>query len=269
MQAALEPQPAAASSRRTIRLLLEYDGSDFSGWQIQRTGRTVQGELEKALTVLLREPIRPVGAGRTDAGTHALGQVAHFHTHSDSPVERLARGLNGLLPADIAVREAAEAAADFHARFSAKRKRYRYRIRQGKAAVERPYVWCWYGPLDVEAMGGAAAALPGTHEFGAFCKQDPVPQSLDCSVYAAELLVREPEIVFEVEANRFLRHMVRVIVGTLTEIGAGQRPAQDMARLLTSGDRSASGVTAPACGLCLLWVRYGNGSCSLGSVQTS
>jgi tRNA pseudouridine38-40 synthase len=258
MQICADPASTTADAGRNIRLLLEYDGSDFSGWQIQDNGRTVQGELEKALTVLLREPVRPVGSGRTDAGTHALGQVAHFCTRSEIPIQRLAHGLNGLLPDDIAVREAAEAPPDFHARYSAKRKRYRYRIRLGKAAVERPYVWCWYRDLDVAAMREAAQSLPGTHDFGAFCKQDPVPVSLSCSVYAADLQIQGTEIGFEIEANRFLRHMVRVIVGTLTEVGTGRRPAQDMTRLLASGDRGASGVTAPACGLCLLWVRYGS-----------
>ncbi len=245
------PQPP-----RNIRLLLEYDGTDFQGWQIQAQGRTVQGELTQALEILLREPIRPTGAGRTDAGTHALGQVAHFHTHSVLPCERLLRGLNGLLPVDIAVRAVDEEPPDFHARYSACGKRYRYRIHLGKAALNRRYVWTYRHPLALKAMQEALRALPGRHAFGAFCKQDPIPDDFHCQVADGTLESQGSELIFEIEANRFLRHMVRILVGTLTEIGAGKRPPGDMAALLDCGERSRAGITAPAQGLCLLWVDY-------------
>ena len=241
---------------RNIRLLLEYDGTDFQGWQIQAQGRTVQGELARALGILLREPIRPTGAGRTDAGTHALGQVAHFHTRSALPCERILRGLNGLLPGDVAVRAADEAPAAFHARYSAYGKRYRYRIHLGKAALNRRYVWTYRHPLDPKPMQEAMGVLPGRHAFGAFCKQDPMPDDFHCQIADCALISGGRELIFEIEADRFLRHMVRILVGTLTEIGAGRRAPEDMAALLDGGKRSGAGVTAPARGLCLLWVAY-------------
>ena len=241
---------------RTLRLVLEYDGTHFVGWQSQKSGRTVQDALEQALHTLLKEPVRLTGSGRTDAGTHALGQVAHFQTEAALPTHQLLRSLNGLLPPDIAVRAADEVAADFHARYSAARKRYRYRIHQGKAAVNRTQVWTYYPALSLAPITEAATTLCGEHSFGAFCKQDPIPEHLTCRVFDAVWSQRGPELVFEIEANRFLRHMVRIIVGTMVEIGRGTMPPEAIAELLTSGDRTAAGTTAPACGLCLLWVAY-------------
>jgi len=241
---------------RNIRLLLEYDGTDFEGWQIQARGRTVQGELARALQTFLGEPIRPTGSGRTDAGVYALGQVAHFHTQSVHPPERILRALNGLLPPDIAVLSVDEVPSEFHARYSAKSKRYQYCICPGKAPLRRTRVWIFYPPLDLGAMQEATRALPGVHSFGAFCKQDPVPEDLRCHILDCGWSRQERELVFEIEANRFLRHMVRIIVGTLTEIGTGRRPPQHVASLLASGDRARAGPTAPAQGLCLLRVSY-------------
>ena len=241
---------------RTLRLVLEYDGTDFVGWQSQKSGRTVQDALEQALHTLLKEPIRLVGAGRTDAGTHALGQVAHFQTDAALPTHQLLRSLNGLLPPDIAVRTADEVAADFHARYSATRKRYRYRIHQGKAAVNRTQVWTYYPALSLAPMAAAARSLCGERSFGAFCKQDPIPEHLTCHVFDAVWIQNGPELVFEIEANRFLRHMVRILVGTMVEIGRGTKPPKAISELLASGDRTAAGATAPARGLCLLWAAY-------------
>ena len=241
---------------RTLRLVIEYEGTHFVGWQSQKSGRTVQDALERALHILLKEPIRLIGAGRTDAGTHALGQVAHFQTEAALPTARLVRSLNGLLPPDIAVRAADEVAADFHARYSATRKRYRYRIHQGKAAVNRTQVWTYYAALSLSPMAAAAHTLGGERAFGAFCKQDPIPEHLTCRIFDAAWFQRGPELVFEIEANRFLRHMVRILVGTMVEIGRGTRPPTAMDELLASGDRTAAGPTAPARGLCLLWVAY-------------
>jgi len=243
-------------SLRNIRLLLEYDGTDFEGWQIQAAGRTVQGELSRALEILLKEPIRPTGSGRTDAGTHALGQVAHFHTRRDLPPERILRGLNGLLPPGIAVLQVDEVPPDFHARYSARSKRYRYRIHLGKPALNRTQVWPFYQQLDLEAMQEATRVLPGVHDFGAFCKQDPVPDDPCCRISDCFWERRGRELVFEIEADRFLRHMVRILVGTMTEIGTGRRLPGEMRDLLLCGDRSRSGATAPARGLCLVRVSY-------------
>ncbi len=251
---------------RTLRLVIEYDGTCFVGWQSQKSGRTVQDALEQALRILLKEPVRLIGAGRTDAGTHALGQVAHFQTEARLPTNRLLRSLNGLLPPDLAVRAADEVAADFHARYSATRKRYRYRIHQGKAAVNRTQVWTCYSALSLDRMAAAARALCGERAFGAFCKQDPVPAHPICRVFDAGWSQRGPELVFEIEANRFLRHMVRILVGTMVEIGRRTRPPTSIADLLASGDRRTAGVTAPARGLCLLWVAYPDGRFSADMV---
>ncbi len=245
-----------ASPARTLRLLIEYQGTDFVGWQLQAQGRSVQGELVRCLQVLLREPVCPVGAGRTDAGTHALGQVAHLHTHSDLSVERLHRGLNGLLPPDIAVLAVEEAPADFHARYSAQGKRYRYRIRTARSALDRQLVWSLYQPLDLESMAQAAAFLAGTHQFAAFCNQDPLPENFVCRIRDCAWTSHGREMVFEIEADRFLRHMVRILVGTMAEIGRGRRRPEEMAELLGYGDRALAGPTAPAQGLCLVRVNY-------------
>ena len=247
----------AGRPARTLRLLLEYQGTDFVGWQIQAQGRTVQGELARALEILLREPVCPIGAGRTDAGTHALGQVAHFHTHSPLPPERLYRGLNGLLPSDVAVRQVDQVPADFHARYSAQSKRYRYRIRTAKSALDRQLVWSLYQPLDLAPMLQAARALPGAHQFAAFCNQDPLPDNFVCQVLECGWTHRGEELVFEIEADRFLRHMVRILVGTMIEVGRGRRRPEEMAQLLACTDRTQAGPTAPAQGLCLVRVNYG------------
>ncbi len=241
---------------RTIRLLIEYDGSDFVGWQVQSEGRTVQAELARAIKILTKDDTYPTGSGRTDAGTHALGQVAHFYTHSTLPIERMHRGLNALLPADITVHTVEDVDDSFHARYSAKRKRYRYRIHEGKNSISRNFTYTCFRPLNFDYLREASLVLPGTHSFGAFCKQDPVPNNLLCTIYTAEWQRQGRELVFEVEGNRFLRHMVRIFVGTMIEIGLEQRSPSAMKTLLESGEREAAGHTAPACGLHLLWVRY-------------
>jgi tRNA pseudouridine38-40 synthase len=248
--------PLEDPPQRTFRLLLEYDGSDFVGWQIQASGRTVQGELARALEIFFKEPLCPIGSGRTDAGTHARGQVAHFTVRSDQPNDRILRAINGLLPQDIAVLDLVEISADFHARYSATGKRYRYRIHIGKSALYRSQVWTLHHCLDLEAMQKAAKVLPGTHSFAAFCKQDPVPASFMCNIISCNWQQLDRQLIFEIEANRFLRHMVRILVGTMVEIGRGQRPVEDMAILLDSDERARAGITAPAQGLCLLYVRY-------------
>ena len=243
---------------RGIRLLIEYDGSDFVGWQVQAYRRTVQGELASALGILLREDITPIGSGRTDAGTHALGQVAHFHTRSSLATDRMLRGLNGLLPEDICVHAVDEVDLDFHARYSAKRKHYRYRIHLGKSAVQRRYTWSLHTALDIEQMQAASIILEGTHNFNAFCKQDPVPDLFSCTIYAANWRSEGRELIFEIEGNRFLRHMVRILVGTIVEIGLNKRPPENLICLLQDGRREKAGKTAPACGLHLLKVYYDN-----------
>ena len=250
------PASPAALGHRNIRLLLEYDGTNFAGWQIQPHERTVQGELARALQVFLREPVCPIGSGRTDAGVHAEGQVAHFHTRTDVAPQRVMGALNGLLPADIAVLEVEEAGPGFHARYSATSKRYRYRLGSAKSALDRSRVWTIYRHLDFDALLQASRFLPGTHSFGAFCKQAPPPDNFLCHVTHCSWQRQGRELVFEIEANRFLRHMVRILVGTLVEIGAGRRPPPAMSTLLEGAGRDQAGPTAPPHGLCLLSVSY-------------
>ena len=249
------PHPDLGKPRRTLRLDLEYDGTHFVGWQIQRQGRSVQGELSRALQTILKEDICPVGSGRTDAGTHALGQVAHIHTRTTCEPRTLRRALNGLLPADIAVCHLTEAPDCFHARYSATSKRYRYRIGTAKTALHRSQVWPVYFPLDLEAMRLASQALAGRHHFGAFCKRDPVPKDFHCQITDCHWQDQGRELVFEIEGNRFLRHMVRILIGTMVQIGGG-RPPMDLAALLQKGERGGAGPTAPARGLCLVCVSY-------------
>ena len=240
-----------------LRLTIEYDGTDFHGWQSQREARTVQGELTKALSMLLGERVVPVASGRTDAGTHALAQVAHAKARGTiPPLHRLHRGLNGLLPPDVAVHRVEAVSDQFHARYDAVGKHYRYRISTDKSALARKQIWSCYRPLRLEPMKAAASHLVGEHDFAAFCKKDPPPDRFECQVRECEIESQGREIVLEIEANRFLRHMVRIIVGTLVEIGVGRRPASDIPGLLASRDRTRAGPTAPACGLCLVCVTY-------------
>ncbi len=239
-----------------LRLTIEYDGTDFHGWQSQCEGRTVQGELSSALSILLGERVVPVASGRTDAGTHALAQVAHVKARGTIPLYRLHRGLNGLLPSDIAVHRVEAVSEQFHSRYNAIGKRYRYRIITDKSAVARNQSWSCYRPLHLESMRAAASHLVGEHHFAAFCKKDPPPDRFECQVRECEIESQGREIVLEIEANRFLRHMVRILVGTLVEIGVGRRPASDIPGLLASGDRTQAGPTAPARGLCLVSVIY-------------
>ena len=241
---------------RRIRLDIEYDGTDFVGWQIQAQGRTVQGELSAALGRFLQEEVVPVGAGRTDAGVHARGQVAHFDTHSTHDPERVVRALNSLLPADMAITAAGDVPASFHARYSALGKRYRYRISTAKAPLQRRHAWILYRELDLDAMRDAGRLLRGEHGFEAFCNHDPVPASFQCDIVDCHWDFAGTDYTLEIEANRFLRHMVRIIVGTLVEVGRGRLSVADMRELLSGKDRSAAGPTVPACGLCLLYVRY-------------
>ena len=246
----------APRETRTLRLDLEYDGSGFVGWQTQAWKRTVQTTLEMAMRTLLQEEVTPVGSGRTDAGTHALGQVAHAHIRSSMKAGRVHRGLNALLPEDVAVLRVLEVPADFHARYSALGKRYRYRIDTVRRALGRHAVWTLPRGLDLEPMAAAAAGLKGVLDFRAFCKADPRPDSFACRIDAAEWRQAGHRWTFEIEADRFLRHMVRALVGTLVEVGQGKRSPEEFLELLRGADRSRAGATAPARGLCLLRVRY-------------
>ncbi len=244
-----------------MQLTLEYDGTDYVGWQVQPNGPSIQAEVERALSVLLKEPVKVTGAGRTDAGVHALGQVASFATSRAVPLRAFVPGLNGLLPKDIAVRAARERVEGFDARRSARGKTYRYRVmnRPSRAPLWRRVAWEVFRPLDESAMARGASALVGRHDFSAF-------RASDCEAATAVRELRRlavaregEEVVFEVVATAFLKHMVRNLVGTLVEVGLGRRDAASLQALLASRDRTLAGVTAPARGLCLVEVHYDDG----------
>ncbi len=240
---------------RNIRLNLEYDGTDFQGWQKQPGARTVQGTLETAIQIVCRHPVETVGCARTDAGVHALGYVAGFRTESDLPASRLSLALNGCLPEDVAIVRAEEVPDDFHARFSARSRRYVYRITEAPTAVWRRYAFHSHHALDVDRMSLAGAQLLGEHDFTSFT---PVTNEAGKVCRVIDLLVAREgsHITIAVEATRFVHHMVRVIAGTLMEVGRGRMEPEQVGEALRKKDRREAGPTAAALGLTLWRVRY-------------
>ena len=244
------------SAMRTLVLKIEYDGTGFLGWQLQPEGRTVQSVLEEAIHTILQAGIRVTAAGRTDAGVHATGQVVHFKTDKDMAADRLKNGLNGVLPPDVTVLELTEAAGDFHARFSAVGRRYVYRIIRQPSAVRRHFAWHVAYPLDVDAMRRACAPLIGRHDFTSFCQATSTVDGTICEIRELDWVEADDELCLHIEANRFLHHMVRTIVGTAVDIGWGRWPEGVMGEMLRAEDRRAAGANAPARGLCLETIRY-------------
>ena len=239
---------------RTIKLTLQYDGTEYVGWQRQADGTSIQGLIEDALKPIEGAPVTVHGAGRTDAGVHALGQVASFNLTAALDTTTLARALNAVLPLDVRIVGAEEMPADFHARFSATGKVYQYRIVNGPFAspFERRYVWHVIPKLNLDAIGEASAALVGTHDFAAF-------QGTGTAVASSVRTVRRlawDETLMEIEGDGFLRHMVRNIAGTLVEIGLGRWPPSAIVEILESRDRARAGTTAPPQGLFLVRVEY-------------
>ncbi len=239
-----------------LRLDIAYHGRDFHGWQIQPEHRTVQGVLRHELTRLLGYPATPVGAGRTDAGVHARGQVAHVDVREVREYERLVRALPRAMPQDMEIKGVRLVAPDFNARFAATARRYSYRILQGRDIFD-PDCWQIYFDLDRAAMDRAAGQLCGRHDFSSFCKTTSLKDDGNfCEVGLCVFDWSTQGAMFEIRANRFLHHMVRTIVGTLVEIGRGVRPSDDMGAVLAARDRRAAGRMAPACGLFLEEVFY-------------
>ncbi len=244
---------------RTFKLVIEYDGTDYHGWQVQKGDRTVQGEIEAALATILKRRVVVSGSGRTDAGVHALGQTASFRCDTHLSADIFQRALNSLLAPDTVILSCTEVDDDFHARFSALGKVYRYQIRNHPlpSAVGRAYHWHMGKPLDVEAMGRAARHLVGTHDFKAFEGAGSPRSHTIRRIMAAELTDGgDGMLAFRIEADGFLRFMVRNIVGTLVEVGLGKRSPEGFRAALESLDRSKAGPTAPAHGLFLVEVRY-------------
>ncbi len=242
----------------TYKVTLEYDGAAYSGWQRQVRQPTIQEALESAIERISQTPTPVIGAGRTDAGVHALGQVASFQSDRGLAPEEWKRALNGVLPPDISVLSLDTVTDDFHARYSARAKRYVYRIlnRSERAALERQRLWHLAKPLDIDAMRRAAAPLVGCHDFSSFQGSPTDTENPVCHVTSLEVESTGEVVQLEVEADRFLKQMVRAIVGTLVEVGLGKRAPEEMKKILAARDRRAAGYTAPPHGLYLIRVRY-------------
>jgi tRNA pseudouridine38-40 synthase len=245
-------------AERTLKLTLAYDGTRFVGWQRQASGESIQGLLEDALARIEGAPVTAHGAGRTDAGVHALAQVASARVTFTHEAATVQRALNAVLPPDIRVTDVEDAPLDFHARFGARSKCYRYQI--ANTPVASPFVraYCWHvpEPLDRGAMREAAAALVGTHDFAAFQSAGTEVHTSVRTLTRSEWSDEGPLLVYEVAGNGFLRHMVRAMVGTMVEVGRGWRPASQVAALLAGGSRPEAGGTAPPHGLALARVEY-------------
>jgi tRNA pseudouridine38-40 synthase len=249
---------------RHLKLVLAYDGTDFSGWQVQPNAATIQGTLASAIGRISGEKVLPQGSGRTDAGVHALAQVATFATESPMPAENWIKALNDLLPASIRVLEASQVEGEFHARRSARGKTYRYRVYREPICppLLARYVWHYPYPLDEGGMARAAGLIVGEHDFTSFAAVDPERGSEDerftrvRRVFESRWERQEGEFVYIVRGSGFLHHMVRNLVGTFILVGKRTLQVSDITSILLARDRSAAGATAPACGLYLVEVEY-------------
>lgn len=264
---------------RNLKVTLSYDGTEFSGWQVQPDAPTLQGTLASAIGRITGEKVLPQGSGRTDAGVHALAQVATFTTESSIPAENFGKALNDILPASIRVLEVMEAPAEFHARHSARAKTYRYRIYRESICPPflARYVWHYPFPLDEEAMARAAALVAGRHDFTSFAAVDAERRSEDAvpgmtnaetnavtdgvinnvrEIFSSVFQRQAEELIYTVRGSGFLHHMVRNLVGTLILVGKGTLHVSDITRILEARNRSAAGPTSPASGLYLVSVEY-------------
>jgi len=243
---------------RNIKLTISYDGTSYRGWQIQKNGRTVQEEIEQAIMKAFGKGHRVHGASRTDAGVHAKAQVAHFKTPLAIPAGKMPMALNMVLPEDIAVTHAEEVPPDFHSRFDARSKRYRYRILNSRHRDPFSEKYSWRIPykLDVPLMKKEAAFLEGRHDFKSFQARDKRERTSERRIFRIDIGKRKAFLTIDIEADGFLYNMVRNIVGTMIDIGRGYLPPGSMRKILKSRDRTTAGPTAPAKGLFLLEVKY-------------
>lgn len=251
---------------RNLKLKIEYDGTNYCGWQVQNSRKSIQGTIEKALRKILQEKIRLIASGRTDAGVHAHAQIANFKTSSGISINKLQKALNCILPKDITITEIEEKNLDFHSRFDAKSKVYRYSIlnRAFPSALIRSQVYFYPYPLNIKLMQAEAKCLLGRHDFKAFCASGSNTRNtfrmikkisikkIRCPLSA----IRYPLLVIDIEAGGFLYNMARNIAGTLIEIGRGKLPKASLKKILLAQDRRAAGPTVPAKGLCLTKVNY-------------
>ena len=243
---------------RNIKCVIAYDGSGYSGWQVQTGDRTVQGPVEEALATILGHPVRVTASGRTDAGVHALGQVINFTTGTSIPLQGLLRGLNAVLPGDVAIQSAMDAPQDFHARYTARSKTYMYVM--DTAPVRNPFLQRYVLhvgiPLDSEAMRTAAHQLKGEHDFASFQAVGSDVKNTVRTILASEVVVKGDRVYLWMQGSGFLRHMVRNIAGTLLQIGRGKFVPDDMQKIMELRDRRNAGPTAPPQGLYLVGVEY-------------
>ncbi len=244
---------------RNFKMIVEYDGTAYCGWQRQENGLTIQEVLEEAIKLITGEKVAVIGSGRTDAGVHALNQVAHFKSNSPLPLSNIYRGLNSVLPPDIVVKKMEEVSGEFHAQHDVVSKVYFYKIcnQPLSPALGRNYFWHIRFPLDLERMSKAAKFLTGTHDFSCFCAtgthvKDRVRTIMDIQIKKCE----DGLIEITVEAQGFLKYMVRNIIGTLVDVGSGKRKPEEMKVIIESRNRKIAGITAPACGLFLKEVKY-------------
>lgn len=239
---------------KRVKLIVAYDGTAYCGWQLQPNGRTIEGELNQALSSLLQEDIHVIGASRTDSGVHALCNIAVFDTQTRIPAEKISYALNQRLPEDIRIKKSCEVAADFHPRHCSSRKTYEYRIYQDSfpEPVRRLYTHFTYVPLDMDRMREGAALLIGEHDFKSFCSTAAVVETTVRTILSINIEKQGKEILISVCGTGFLYNMVRIIVGTLMEVGRGSYPPEHVREILEAKDRQAAGPTAPACGLTLV-----------------
>ena len=246
----------------TVKLVLEYDGTSYAGWQRQPDHLTIQEAIERAIQQVSQTTVSVIGAGRTDSGVHARGQVASFRTEHDWPASSWMRALNAVLPKDIAVRSSTLMDHRFHAQHDAQGKLYTYRIlhRPARPTIDRAFVWHIYKPLNDAAMQQATATLIGLQDFSSFEGSLTDNTNPICNLQRLAVIRQDDQILIEAYADRFLKHMVRAIVGTVVEVGLGKRPPDSLTEVLRARDRSAAGRTAPPQGLCLMRVDYGQQS---------
>ena len=246
-------------SMRNIRLLIEYNGTNYQGWQVQPKGPTIQGMVEEKLALITGEAVHLIGSGRTDSGVHAFGQVANFKTKSQLNIHSIQKALNSLLPPDIMIRRAEEVEEGFDARKQSKSKVYEYRIlnRELRSAFDHEYAWHIPQKLDLEEMRKATRILIGEHDFSSFRSVGSPTRTAIRRVIRAEWKKGQDGFIrFEVEANGFLKQMVRAMVGTLVEVGKGKIDSEEFRKILDSRNRKEAGPTAPAHGLFLKEVKY-------------
>jgi tRNA pseudouridine38-40 synthase len=249
---------------RNLKVILSYDGAEFSGWQVQPGAATVQGTMASAIGRITGEKVLPQGSGRTDAGVHALAQVVTFVTESSVPTQNFVRALNDVLPLSVRVLQVEEAPAEFHARHSAKAKTYRYRIYRGSICPPflARYVWHYPYQLDADRMSAGAALVVGEYDFTSFAAVDPERGRVDGPASNVRRISSSAwercgnELVYTVRGSGFLHHMVRNLVGTFILVGKGRLGAEQVTRILAAKRRSAAGATVPASGLYLVQVEY-------------